>query len=537
MDGHMAGSIGAGIASAAKEIQRGVLQAYDIRTRRELQAREQRREDVLAAQRAGADKQSSELKDLQIQTMQLQLKQLINNNTKKETYEAFSAYRATNGDIKHLNKLFENPEIRKRMGGVTGMYKIDISAPQDRELLKKHLGLTDEVIDSEDFDPIRYVKATIEGQAPGTFDIVDLYGAYAKTGYFNTMRKEEVDELALKTKQAQLRQSKAQAGLKEIEVESAGQWLKDNPTKTYQDYLQVGKQTTSRIERKGQYQRQIDTFDRNNPNATPEERDNYIDLVMEKSVFGVAANRDERSVSNLTGNQLEAINLVGSPEYNTKDALRLENAIMASLSSTKRTLVKKDLVSMKANHKLSMFIERILKETKAGEVEVDKDIIANVETYMSKIFGRDTPQALLNVDFNTASGLLLAQFMKEISGTAVGVEEARRLMNIFQGGDLADEVFVKQAMRKFASESREANEILKANNKHYVPESVTRLTTYEEPEKEDYILLDTEISDKSYDTQYEKFKSLIGQINPNTGKKLIGIEETYPFGPIYEETE
>lgn len=501
MNGYIAGGIGAGIAGAAREVQRGVLQAYDIKTRRELQTRQQQREYVLDVQRADAAKQSSDLKDLQIQAMQLQIKQITDDITKKDTHAGFDGYRASGGDVKYLNNSIKNPNIRKLMNGVNGFYKVDPEA--DMALLNK-IGITAEDIADKDFDSTRYVKATRDGGAPGSYDIIDLYGAYAKTGYINTMKKEEIQEIANKAKLSQSRKVEAITAQQELETESAEGWLKANPDKTYQDYMNLKKSTT---ERRGPTEKLIATYDRENPDATTEERKAYVDKVFESKVYGVAEARETKSAKDLTSNQLAAIDLIDGTEYSTKEALRLENNIMANLDTSKKTLVKDDLKSMKANHKMVVSIDRILREDEEGSFKVDKDAVANVETYLRKIFGEDTPQALKNVDFNTATGALLAGFIKDISGTAASQAEVDRLANIFSAGDLADEVFVKQAMGKFASESREANKILKNNNKHYVPESVHRFTTYGETATK---------TEKPVDKiEYERTAT-----NPNTGERM-----------------
>jgi len=233
-------------------------------------------------------------------------------------------------------------------------------------------------------------------------------------------------------------------------------------------------------EQYGQFQKQIETFKRNKPNATKEELDRYIDKVMKKSVLGVASNRKDKENTELVNSQIEAIKLVNSKDYDKEKAIGLETVILGDLDSTKKQSVKKAIKDMTANHSIVTNVNRILKEADSGTVKVDKDAVSNVHTYINKIFGNATPQALKNVDFNTASGLILARFMKDMSGTAVGREEAERLSNLFQGGDLADEKFVKEAMRKFAKEAEESNIILKNNNAQYLPDTAIKLTTYGE---------------------------------------------------------
>ena len=477
--------IASGLNQAAQNVQQGIVQGYDIKTRRDLQAREQSREDVIDSQRAvqvqqttEAFNQASDIKDLQIQQMQMQLKQLTDDSTKKETYSSFDGYRESGGDVKYLNNLVKNPRIKSMMNGANGIYKVD--PVSDIKLLNR-IGLTEEDIAAEGFDPTRYVKTTRDGGEPGTYDVVDLYGAYAKTGYMNVMKKEDIQDMAMNQAKLNLRKSEAQTQLAETTTEDVIGWLEANPDKTYTDYKNQGK--VGRDSRGGT-EKLIATYDRENPSASTEERKAFVDNLFKTKNIGVGGVREEKDVADLTRNQLKAIDLVDSTKYDSKEALKLENNIMSDLGTTKKKQVGKALEALTANHKMVKSITRILKEAEAGPVKIDKDVIANAKTYVQTIFGDDTPQAFKNIDFNTAGGLLLAGFMKDVSGTAVGVAEAERLTRLFQGGNLADETFVKEAMSAFARESEEANNILRDNNKQYIPESATRLTTYEDKVEE-----------------------------------------------------
>lgn len=450
MDYGMGAAISQGLAAGLNDRRQAQIQAAQ-------QAREVRDEARLVEDK-GMKKNEYELR---MEELTGKIAKMESDKTKADFYSAWDGK-----SVVSLNNLIDTNEQARSVFGVQNieffpMAPTERQTQQSRGMKSPYLGT--------------------EVMPDGTINniVFDMHEKQLNSGYIKYAKDNEI-----KMKEQQLR-------IDTIKYKS--ELLKNPP-----------KEPKTRDSR-GSAEKLIATYDREIPKASKEARTSFVNKVLESSVYGKAELREEKSLNELYQSQLEAIDLVGGTKYTIEKALKLENTIISNLDPTKKTGIKEDLKAMKANHKMIVSIDRILKEAESGETKVDKDAIANAKTYMSKIFGKDTPQALKNVDFNTASGMLLAGFMKDISGTAVGVEEARRLANIFQGGDLADETFVKQAMRKFASESREANEILKGNNKHYAPESVTRLTTYGKEVKQ-------EIKE---DLGYEKTAT-----NPTTGEKM-----------------
>jgi len=507
--------------------------------RKALQAQEASKTAYQAA-KTGKVTQNTEQLKIQNQMLHKQMVMLQNQMAAKDLDQATDSL-ITNGNYEEFNSIIKNNlTLAQKFANnyrVKSIRPIDWNNKQDiAEVIKA--GVDPEVLSQlSDEDKKEGIGRSFYMTDAGHLTSLDEF--VNQTGYINKMTSDKFNAyLGIRNKLANIGKKLT---TDEVKAKDFLEWHKKTGG-SYSEYEQIGKQAK---ESKGQYQKQIETFDRNNPNATKEERDAYIKGVMEKSIYGVAQTRKDKGVSDLTNNQLKAIDLVDSGKYERKDLLKLENSIMSDLDSNVKTQVKDDLKSMKANHKMVVSIDRLLKEADEGRVKVDKDTVANFTTYVSKIFGKDTPQALKNVDFNTAGGLLLAGFMKDMSGATVSDVEARRLLNIFQGGDLADETFVKQAMKKFASESKEYNKILAENNKHYAPDSVVRFTTYRETKKPEVQQKDTSevatqkepVINDAYQRKYEKYKSLIGQVNPKTGKKLVGFEKEAPFNPIYEEVK
>jgi len=444
MNGYMAGGIASGIAQASQNIQRGMLQAQEIKNRKELQATQQQ-------QQTKQFEQESNLKYMQLQQMQMQLKQLTDINTKKETYSGYDAYRASNGDVKYLNQMIKNPEIRKHMNGVNGIYKLDTSSQEDRALLKK-IGLTDEQIDSEGFDQTRYVKTTRDGQAPGTFDVVDLYGAYAKTGYMNTMRKEEIDDLTLKAKQLQVKQQEMQVG-------SAEEWLKNNPTKTYQDYLQEGKteskQTITNASLKDEYANLEVKASKNE--LTPDEK-------IRHKVLNKLFSTDSDEKRQILTRGMEITDKYKDKLFDESTEISNDDILNAKLYAQQAGIHPdtKDNRELKDQFNTVKTGRRLVDEVmKLDDEELSRGMldtgIQNLRKLLSdKSFKELSPEeqkkTLKSINMNTKLGMFLAKYIKSISGTAVAQSEYDRLSGLFSGSAFENTAALKEGVKTFVDE-------------------------------------------------------------------------------------
>lgn len=565
-----AGAIGTGVARAAENIQKGLLSAYDIKQRRELQAKEIKRQDIKDIQQQESFESGEKVKDLQIQNMNLQIKKLTNENTKKETYSSFDAYRHSGGDVKYLNSALKNENIKRLMNGVNGMYKLNTTSEEDISLLNK-IGVSAEDIADEDFDKARYIKVTRDGNAPGAYDIIDLYGAYAKTGYMNTMRKEEIDELTLSSKRATTRKTEAGAAQEELETESAEGWLQANPDKTYQDYLNLKQSATSitsgRI-------------------TTASLKSEYADLQVEQSKGALTKDSEVRL------QVLDRLFKTDSDEKREilKTGMEITSRYKGKLFEKDTNITDDDILNAKlyaqqAGIKPDAKANRDFKEEfntiRHGRRLVD-DVIALKDEELSrgivdtgikaitKLLGdksfrelskENQAKQLKTIEMDTKLGMFLAKYIKSISGTAVADAEFTRLTNLFSGSAFNNVQTLRQGVVTFVQEldknfkdSAQTNLI---DNPSTTLDLVKRYRELDPMGKIPEIDIDeqnipvnerdfqlptgskqmVEDSTKTYDTQISKFQSLIGQTNPKTGKKLIGISTVAPFGPIYEGDE
>lgn len=472
----------------------------------------QARNDDLAAQEKGftlnttsnkyeRTPESSQAIKEESETVQMQSQLDALKATVAATTAASNANGITNilGDIAGgnwedaINTFNTTPNLKQSLANtnlnVKDIEPINMSNPVDKKFFDD-LGIATNLLEPETISGLTRAFIKVTG-TDDTKRIVNTDEVIKETNSYNMMKQSqkksynesarEVNSILKRLTPTEQSVSESDASLKATTTEDVIGWLEANPDKTYTDYKNQGK--VGRDSRGGT-EKLIATYDRENPSASTEERKAFVDNLFKTKNIGVGGVREEKDVADLTRNQLKAIDLVDSTKYDSKEALKLENNIMSDLGTTKKKQVGKALEALTANHKMVKSITRILKEAEAGPVKIDKDVIANAKTYVQTIFGDDTPQAFKNIDFNTAGGLLLAGFMKDVSGTAVGVAEAERLTRLFQGGNLADETFVKEAMSAFARESEEANNILRDNNKQYIPESATRLTTYEDKVEE-----------------------------------------------------
>ena len=229
-----------GVAGAfggiSQGINQGLMNAYNIRKDTQKLAQNQQLFDRQMQSYGQQDKE----KDLQIQQMQMQIKAMENKQTKQDTYDAFSGYRES-GDTKFLNQaMVDNPKLKTLSNGII---RFDNLHPEADKGLMESAGLTAKQYTA---DPSRYTKVTKDD---GSTVIMDMNAIYAGTGYLKTLKKEELDALAL-------RAQKANTSVAETKATDLETYMKENPDKTYQDYLNSGKAKTTTPPTLGQVEAQ-----------------------------------------------------------------------------------------------------------------------------------------------------------------------------------------------------------------------------------------------------------------------------------------
>jgi len=206
-----------------------------------------------------------------------------------------------------------------------------------------------------------------------------------------------------------------------------------------------------------------------NPNATPAQWQNAMSDYAKKSVEGVSSVKETKDINQLSNMQ------TSKKERTPEQKVTVENTFLKQANNTQKSSVMKTVDLMQNNFNTATNLDRILS---TGGEEVTKGVYDNSLTWANKVLGADSEQALKNVDFNTRSGMMLVNFIKSISGTAVSDAERAMLTNIMLGGDLSDETYVRQALKSFSDELKQQNGQLKTNVEEYMPHSADKYTTF-----------------------------------------------------------
>lgn len=459
------------ISGISQGLNQGLMNSYNIRKDTQKMAQQQQ---LFDRQMTSYDKQDTE-KDLQIQQMQLQLKDLQNKQTKQDTYDAFSGYRAS-GDTKFLNQAIKNNPKLKDLSGVA---RFDSVHPEADKNLLETSGITEHQYGA---DPNRYVKITTPD---GDIKITDMNAAYAVTGYLNTLKKEELDDLTLRSK-------KAQTTLNELKVGDAEQWLKDNPTKTYTDYLTKAQATKSASVK------DMDFLNwKKLPGNSNKTYSEYNNLGKTSSTRMTSANlKDEYA-------NLRVLDSEGKLDKPESVRLKVLHELFSTDNDEKRDILKtgmgivdkyygegnlfnqdiskEDIINTKLyaqqagikpdskpNQDLKdQFItlkigKRLDKEvSELKDDEISRGIIDTGIQKVSKLLGDETfkklsdadkAKALKSIEMKTKLGKFLAKYINGISGTAVAEQEYNRLSELFSGSNLENTEALKQGVKTFVRE-------------------------------------------------------------------------------------
>ena len=102
----------------------------------------------------------------------------------------------------------------------------------------------------------------------------------------------------------------------------------------------------------------------------------------------------------------------------------------------------------------------LLDDTKPGGKydKLDKDVIANGIQVAKNLVGVTDEKAVTNMDWNTRSGMILAGYLRSMSGLTVTEQERKFIMGIMTSGNFSDEKSMIKAIEGFGNEmKREQN--------------------------------------------------------------------------------
>lgn len=493
MNEYGAGGFAAGITEGLKTVQQGMLTAESIHASRE-KRRQQAQEHTASMQQAATKQSSSEL---QLEQLQLELKEMKGQLAKRDSFQSLDAYRKT-GDAKYLNLARESsPELQKISPDVASFSNLKDYSPEKLQ----SLGLTQEMIDQ---NPGRYTVLTTKDNRTMA---LDMYAAYAKSGYLAYMDDQDIKEITARTARAQ-----GQAGAIGAEKQLADMtaFFEANPNATYAEWqskvamsdpktqidITKTKAQITEIEAKtkkalAQAQAALanpgnqrrDSLKQledaiamlNDPNTPPEKRDALVSWIDKASTSAGYATQ-ERSLGDLTGERKKALEIVDSSKPDLAQARSIQDQIIADLPATEVTKVKAAEKLAETNYNTASGVDRLLDNHLTGKLKVDADAVANAETWVKKNIGDVNPEVARKVRFDTEAGMLLAGYIKELSGTAASDAEVQRLTNIFLAGSYADEDAIKESMDAFRQSLRAKNKTLLEPYKDTLPHSYLTYT-------------------------------------------------------------
>lgn len=209
------------------------------------------------------------------------------------------------------------------------------------------------------------------------------------------------------------------------------------------------------------------------PKLPADERAN-LESWLKKATTSASYSTQERSLGDLAQERKRASEIVqsydGKPET-LQEARDIQDQIVADLEETEKAKVKKTEQLVETNYNTAAGVDRILTGYLDGDTKdvVDADIISSAKTWANKNLGNEVQASLKKVQFDTEAGMLLAGYIKELSGTAASDAEVQRLTNIFLAGKYTDEAYIKASMEAFRDSLRERNKTLLANYEDTLP--------------------------------------------------------------------
>lgn len=449
----------------------------------------------------------------QAQAVQAKQNKLLSAKlTKQLTYDAFKGYN-TDGDVKHLNQALKDlSEISPGMY-TPGAVVMKIDPENDKQLVNQLIQKG--VIKKWGPNASKSFLKVIE---PGNQEptVMDINQFQAATGYTKYMTDQEQAELikrvAIAKDSASVNKIVAETKKLNLETQDVESWLKANPTKTYTDYKNQGKQTTG-ASLKDEYA---------NLQVKKEkgilDKDSSIRLKVLDKLFSTDSDEKRK----ILGKGLEIVDKYKDTLFNSK--ITKDDVINAKLY-TDQSGIKIDTKTskeLKDQYNILLNGKRLSEEiSKLDNEEVSRGIYDIGLQKVKQLFNDDkfnssTPEekakVLKSIEMNTKLGMFLAKYIKSISGAAVSDNEFARLRDLFSGSVFNNTQTLKTGVTAFVNElDTQFKDASKTNllNDPATTLDVVRMYTKEFNNTKEFS------NTKSVDNS----KPVIA-VNPNTGEKL-----------------
>jgi hypothetical protein len=417
----------------------------------------------------------------------------------------FDSFNKLMNEDPNLNKIFKQNE------GIHAVRQFDPTNPSHINAMQKG-GFNPQVLEHikagnatpEEITQIGNAYPVIEKQ-DGSFQATSLEDFLAKTNLLKsatrtTESKTVLDAIAmgkqaitgvtdaaykssLQSSQAKstLEASTAKKGIqgneimmKAMSTGSAEEVLKAFQITNPELYLKTTRGSDSKRDSLQQYMEALDLA-----SVPKEERPGYVEKWIQKTTEGVGAVSKEKDITQLGGAQKTATELfsptassIPPKEWATK-AQETENNLLYNLPPAQAEAVAKVKTKLESTNATATLAEKLLK---GPAQKVSRGAIDEATQWVEAKLGIETKQALANVDFNTRSGMLVAGFLKEMSGTAVADQEVQRNLVTMLSGNLNDETYVRTALKSFAQSLRDKNNLDAKPYMNTLPATIGRTT-------------------------------------------------------------
>jgi len=501
--------------------------------RRELQAQTSLAQNSMVNSTGGKS-------DLQLQKEALLQKQLEAQNQQIQAMQSkFNADGITNilhsviqGDWKDAYNTWNNtPGLKESIANAPSLNAVDIAPvnyndPNDVEQLKS-IGITN-LNDKEVQDALNSSFMKVQGK-DGKWRVTPVDSIVKETNTWNmfstkqqedyTKRAQYINsvligknpELAARQDEVNIKMDELKTKDTELKLSDAEKWLLANPDKTYTDYKNQGK-TTSSASLKDEYANlQV-------AKAKGElDKDNEIRLQVLDKLFSTDSDEKKKILTkgleivdkykdNLFNKPISKEDVITAKLYADQSSMKVD---------TKTSKELKDQYNVLRNGKRLYDEVSALKDEELSRGIYDTGLQKVKQLFSDNKFNSNSPEEkakiLKSIDMNTKLGMFLAKYIKSISGAAVSDNEFARLRDLFSGSILNNTQTLKAGVTTFVEElDKQFKDISKTN---LLNDPATTLDVVRMYDKD---IGDTfKVSTISQPTN----KSIIA-VNPKTGEKL-----------------
>jgi len=450
-----AGGLGSAIAAGMTGVQQGESRAI-------ARERAQKQNQLLETQMQQAQYQQSLQKSPEQiaeenKVLMQQTKALNEKLSRQETYGAFQKFNI-DGNTGHLNRLLKNPSVNQSFSSqipqftnITAVSDINLASDEDQALLRKHnldpevvkqlqdtrsqmKNMTPEQIKAAGLDPDhegfnRFVKVQgMDEAGQPSYELVDMYEVFAKTGYLSSLDSQALD---MQLKRASITKVKT-GGKGETKFSyTKEQYEAAVPADKRAEYSMLEwiddqKRATQAKGIKASKEQEAET----GTPITPQYDE--AGAVIEASPFekemaqGSLEFKEGLSETvTLTGNKKEA-------EQRYQRAKTLQGKEAPTTETTNYLTKRSSMVSS----------FKILQD-KLSTLKMDKNAFTRVKNAVAKFAGAgatgtisadDLAKFKNELSFNAELKVVMAQFVKDMSGAAVTEQERAMYSNIIEGG-------------------------------------------------------------------------------------------------------